>query len=85
MLGMKQSDLAGAAGVSLATLNNIERGASDPKSSTLTAIRRALEDAGVNFFGDTGVEIRRAASVDAGIPTQQPGVRITVERKADDA
>ena len=41
-----------AAGVSLATLNNIERGVADPRSSTLGAIERALDAAGVRASDD---------------------------------
>ena len=52
MLEVKQRDLAAAAGISLATLNNIERGVADPRSSTLAAIARALKDAGVEVEED---------------------------------
>ncbi|BAE50540.1 helix-turn-helix transcriptional regulator [Paramagnetospirillum magneticum] len=57
MIAMKQADLAKAAGISLATLNNIERGVSDPKASTLAAIQRALEAAGVEFI-ERGVRLK---------------------------
>lgn len=62
LIGVKQSDLAKAAGVSLATLNNIERGVGDPRSSTLESIERALIGAGVDFASDSvseGVTLRR--------------------------
>jgi transcriptional regulator with XRE-family HTH domain len=52
MLEVKQRDLAAAAGISLATLNNIERGVADPRSSTLAAIERALKDAGIEVEDD---------------------------------
>lgn len=52
MLNIKQSELAAKAGVSLATLNNIERGA-DSRVSTLQKIETALEKEGIEFFGDT--------------------------------
>ena len=52
LLNIKQSDLAKAAGISLATLNNIERGIGDPRSSTLQAIEKALSDAGVETDED---------------------------------
>lgn len=52
MLEIKQRDLAAAAGVSLATLNNIERGVADPRSSTLASIERALRAAGVEAADD---------------------------------
>lgn len=54
MLSMTQASLASAAGISTTALNNIERGAADPKASTLSAIRRALEDAGVVFVDANG-------------------------------
>ena len=53
MLGVKQSDLAMAAGLSLATLNNIERGLSDPRASTLEALARALAQAGIECQTDS--------------------------------
>ncbi len=52
LINAKQSELAKAAGVALATLNNIERGVGDPRSSTLDAIERALAFAGVECEGD---------------------------------
>lgn len=57
MLGIPQSELAGRSGISKTGLANIESGKSDPKTSTLAAIRRALEEAGIRFIGDTGVEL----------------------------
>lgn len=56
MLEVKQKELAKAAGISLATLNNIERGVADPRSSTLAAIERALKDAGVEVAEDGMIE-----------------------------
>lgn len=50
MLGITQAGLADAAGISTTALNNIERGAADPKASTLGAIQAALEAAGVVFL-----------------------------------
>ncbi|UCH73008.1 MAG: helix-turn-helix transcriptional regulator [Rhodospirillales bacterium] len=52
MLEIKQKDLARAAGISLATLNNIERGVADPRSSTLAAIERALGTVGIEVADD---------------------------------
>lgn len=50
MLGLKQQELAKKAGISTGTLNNIERGVqTDPKSSTLRAIQKALEVEGIEF------------------------------------
>jgi transcriptional regulator with XRE-family HTH domain len=59
LIGAKQSDLARAAGISLATLNNVERGVGDPRTSTLNAIEQALETAGVEFADDAVFETVR--------------------------
>ncbi len=63
MLGLTQAALAKAAGISTTGLNNIERGDADPKASTLDAIQRALESAGVEFIpengGGPGVRLRK--------------------------
>jgi transcriptional regulator with XRE-family HTH domain len=63
MLGLSQSDVARLAGISNTGLNNIELGLSDPKVSTIAAIRAALESAGVEFIaengGGAGVRLRR--------------------------
>ena len=52
IIGAKQSELARASGISLATLNNIERGVGDPRTSTLEAIEQSLGRAGVDIGGD---------------------------------
>lgn len=65
LIGWKQTDLANAAGVSEMSVKNIERGATDPRASTLMAIQRALEAAGVMFL-DAGT------NRDGG-----PGVRLS--------
>ena len=51
MLTISQAELAGKAGVSLATLNNIERG-SDARMSTLQKIKAALEADGIRFTNE---------------------------------
>lgn len=48
-LGLTQAALASAAGMSATALNNIERGAADPKVSSLRSIQTALEARGVVF------------------------------------
>lgn len=54
MLDLSQHQLAKKAGISIATLNNIERFVqTDPKMSTLRAIQRALEAEGVVFSRDS--------------------------------
>ena len=53
ILGISQKQLASAAGIAVATLNNIERGAqTDPKTSTMRAIQQALEQQGIEFLND---------------------------------
>ena len=65
MLGMTQAELAKLAGLSTTGLNNIERGSADPKASTLSAIKAALEENGILFLskgdirdGGPGVRLR---------------------------
>ena len=52
IINVKQSELAKASGISLATLNNIERGVGDPRASTLENIEKALANAGVHLKRD---------------------------------
>jgi transcriptional regulator with XRE-family HTH domain len=63
MLGMKREDLAVAAEVAHATLTDFEGGKRQPYPRTLTAIRNALEAAGVEFIaengGGAGVRLRK--------------------------
>lgn len=63
MLNLSQKNLAQIAGISVATLNNIERRAqTDPKLSTMKAIRQALEAQGIEFTqelsGDVGIRLK---------------------------
>lgn len=67
LLGWKQTDLAKAAEISEMSVKNIERGATDPRRSTLEAIQTALETAGVLFLdpgqtrdGGPGVRLKQA-------------------------
>jgi transcriptional regulator with XRE-family HTH domain len=55
LVGWKQSDLAEQSGVSEISIKNIERGATDPRSSTLQMIQDAFDRADVVFLepGDT--------------------------------
>jgi predicted transcriptional regulator len=54
MLSITQMQLVTKAGISLATLNNIERGThTDPRVSTIRKIRKALEDSGIEFTGES--------------------------------
>jgi transcriptional regulator with XRE-family HTH domain len=50
LLKWSQTQLAETAGVSLSTVNDFEIDKREPRSDNLTAIRRALEAAGVEFI-----------------------------------
>lgn len=57
LLGWTQRQLADRAILSINTIRLIERGAVDPRSGTLQAVRRALEDGGVEFTAGEGVRL----------------------------
>jgi transcriptional regulator with XRE-family HTH domain len=71
LLGWKQTELATAAGVSEISIKNIERGATDPRSSTLNAIEAAFGKAGVIFM-DPGVQRSGGAGVRFDGPPSDP-------------
>lgn len=50
LLGWSQQKLADSASVSLATIQLFEANKREPIPNNLTAIRRALEDAGIEFL-----------------------------------
>ncbi|MGW9332309.1 helix-turn-helix domain-containing protein [Bosea sp. NPDC055594] len=52
LLGWSQTDLAGAAKVSISTIRDYETGKRQPIANNLSAIRLALEAAGMVFVGD---------------------------------
>lgn len=54
-LGWSQNELADRAIVSASTVRFIENERVDPRASTLTAIRRALEKGGIEFLPGEGV------------------------------
>src|SRR3954467_2998437 len=64
-VGWGVRDLAQEAGVTANTVTRIENGA-DAKQSTMDALQRALEGAGIEFIdqngGGPGVRLRKAAS-----------------------
>ena len=66
LLGLSREKLAARAEVGERTLVDFERGARAAQKSTLAAIRRALEDAGVEFIsengGGAGVRLRKKRS-----------------------
>lgn len=55
-----QSDLSERTGISATSIGSIENGQSTPRASTLDAIRKAFEAAGIEFLGATGVRKKRA-------------------------
>lgn len=59
LLNLKQSDIAKTAGLSLTSLNNIERGVTSPRVTTLKSIKAALEQSGVEFISQDGVRRRQ--------------------------
>jgi predicted transcriptional regulator len=71
LINWPQADLAKASGVSEIAIKNLERGATDPRASTLNAIQAAFDKAGVVFLdvGDT-----RAGGL---------GVRFKTKRRGD--
>jgi transcriptional regulator with XRE-family HTH domain len=60
---MTQPDLAKIAGLGLSTIVDFERGRRQVSAEAITAIRRALEKAGVQFIeqngGGPGARLRR--------------------------
>lgn len=59
-LGWSMRDLARQARVGLMTVTRFETGQSTPITATLAAMRRALEEAGIEFLHETGVQLRRS-------------------------
>lgn len=58
LLDWSQEDLAGASGLSIATIRKIESGALSPRDKTMGAIVSALEEANIEFTDSTGVRLR---------------------------
>lgn len=61
LLGWKQTDLARESGVSEISVKNIERGATDPRVSTMQAIQDAFTRADIEFLDP------RQVSMDGGL------------------
>ena len=63
LTGLTQRQLATAAGLSLATVNNFERQEIDLRMSTADRMQSALESVGVEFLADDGVRLRQSSSI----------------------
>jgi transcriptional regulator with XRE-family HTH domain len=66
LIGWKQSELAERSGVSEISIKNIERGATDPRASTVQSIQAAFDRADIVFLepgdqrpGGMGVRLKR--------------------------
>lgn len=72
LIDWSQEKLATEANVGLSTVRNFEAGRSVPVANNLAAIRRALEEGGVQFIaengGGPGVRIRKATSLQTAVP-----------------
>ncbi|MEM6780531.1 MAG: helix-turn-helix transcriptional regulator, partial [Pseudomonadota bacterium] len=60
ILDWSQADLSERTGISATSIGSIENGQSTPRASTLDAIRKAFESAGVEFIGLDGVRTKSA-------------------------
>lgn len=58
LLDWSQEDLARASGLSIATIRRLEAGFLSPRGKTMAAVRRALEEAGLEFIDPDGVRRR---------------------------
>lgn len=59
LLDWKQSKLADASGVSVPAIARLEQSIGNPRASTLQALQTALENHGIEFYGEHGVNLRR--------------------------
>jgi len=66
MLDLSRDATAARAGVAKRTLVDFERGARQPQRSTLEAVRRALEAAGVEFTNGDAPGVRLPRSPESG-------------------
>lgn len=58
ILNWSQHDLSERTGISSTSIGSIENGQSIPRENTLNAIRKAFEDAGIEFLPDSGIRMR---------------------------
>jgi transcriptional regulator with XRE-family HTH domain len=76
LLDWSQTDLAARAGVSLSTVRDFETGKRTPIANNLSAMQKAMEEAGVQFIpengGGAGLRLRKRTSPpDEGIRPEQ--------------
>lgn len=62
LLNWSQEQLAKRSSLGLSTVRNFEAARTIPVRNNLAAIRTALESAGVEFIGETGVKLRGGIS-----------------------
>lgn len=60
ILNWSQQDLAQRTGISATSIGSIENGQTTPRESTLSTIRKTLENGGIEFIGLDGVRIKNA-------------------------
>jgi transcriptional regulator with XRE-family HTH domain len=64
LLAWSQQQLADAAGIGVVTVHQLEAGTSEPRRATLEVLKRAFENAGVEFIdengGGPGVRLKKA-------------------------
>src|ERR1700722_5530116 len=58
LLDLNQNELAKLAGVSMRTLNTLERSVIAPRMETMRLLQAVLESRGVQFLPDLGVKLR---------------------------
>ncbi|MDX2027884.1 MAG: helix-turn-helix transcriptional regulator [Alphaproteobacteria bacterium] len=58
LLDLNQQELAKLAGISMRTLNTLERAVVAPRTETLRAIQAVLEARGIEFLPDHGIKLR---------------------------
>ncbi len=61
LLDWSQQQLADASGLSLAAINNLERGIGSPRQETIRQIERSLRSAKIEFIGEAGVQLSENA------------------------
>ncbi|MGB0720564.1 MAG: helix-turn-helix domain-containing protein, partial [Bdellovibrionales bacterium] len=59
LLGLKQTELAEACGVSKTAITNFESGIFNPRADTMAQIFQSFHKMGIEFIGDYGVQKRR--------------------------